>query len=109
MPQVSFYFTLENGTAVVDFRAWGMWLAMKVKTTTGGLILCKDGDCSEDFCIDDSNCAEGYHCCKSDFTFKCGKIFRPGFLAKNGSRTVSNGGFWKYKFLPVQIFVVNGY
>ena len=77
--QVSFYFTLEKGTAVVDFRAWGMWLAMKVKTTTGGLILCKDGDCSEEFCFADSNCAEGYQCCTSDFTFKCGKIYRPGF------------------------------
>lgn len=77
--QVSFYFTLEKGTAVVDFRAWGMWLAMKVKTTTGGLILCKDGDCSEEFCFADSNCAEGYQCCTSDLTFKCGKIYRPGF------------------------------
>ena len=77
--QVSFYFTLEKGTAVVDFRAWGMWLAMKVKTTTGGLVLCKDGDCSEEFCFADSNCAEGYQCCTLDFTFKCGKIYRPGF------------------------------
>ena len=68
---------MENGKSVADVRAWGMWLAMKVDSSSGSLTLCKDGECSQEFCIWDSQCIEGYHCCKTNFEFTCQKKYRP--------------------------------
>lgn len=80
-PEVGLYFTMENGKSVADVRAWGMWLAMKVDSSSGSLTLCKDGECSQEFCIWDSQCIEGYHCCKTNFEFTCQKIYRHRLFA----------------------------
>eukprot|EP00435_Cladocopium_sp_Y103_P060046 s568_g21.t2 len=80
-PEVGLYFTVENGKSVADIRAWGMWLAMKVDSSSGSLTLCKDGECSQEFCVWDSQCIEGYHCCKTNFEFTCQKIYRHRLFA----------------------------
>eukprot|EP00438_Fugacium_kawagutii_P034087 Skav206008 [mRNA] locus=scaffold2084:577943:578698:- [translate_table: standard] len=60
-----------------------MWLAMKVDSSSGSLTLCKDGECSSEFCIGDSQCVEGYHCCVTNFEFTCQKIYRTHRLFGN--------------------------
>ena len=82
---------MENGKSVADVRAWGMWLAMKVDSSSGSLTLCKDGECSQEFCIWDSQCIEGYHCCKSNFEFTCQKIYRPEQVKTWGFRSTLKG------------------
>ena len=73
--EMALYFTAEDGVVVADIRAWGMWLAAKADSS-GSLSLCKDGTCSESFCVWDNQCAEGYHCCKSNLEFKCKKQYK---------------------------------
>lgn len=76
--EVALYFALEDGVAVIDLRAWGMWLAVKADSNAQSpLTLCKDGQCSQPFCVWDSQCPEGYHCCKTTFEFTCQKQYRP--------------------------------
>eukprot|EP00913_Durusdinium_trenchii_P008073 g7570.t1 len=75
--EVALYFALEDGVAVIDLRAWGMWLAVKADSNAQSpLTLCKDGQCSQPFCVWDSQCPEGYHCCKTTFEFTCQKQYR---------------------------------